>query len=131
MGTRSTVKFYENDNCICSIYQQYYGDLSGVGKELAEFLAKKKMVNGYKMDVENQANGMGCLVAQYIAQFKKSVGGLYISDKDDEQEYNYKVFQTVDGVLIMQAFDVCNDYLYSGKPSVFLIMLENGDFDEE
>lgn len=86
MGTRSTIKFYEEGSKtpILSVYQQYDGYIDGVGHDLAKWLKNKKIVNGY-------ANGMGCLAAQFVADHKTEIGGFYITNSKDEQEYNYKV----------------------------------------
>jgi hypothetical protein len=54
------------------------------------------MVNGYSSKTEKQFNGMGCLAAQMIAEFKNSVGGFYIhavTDTDCWQDYEYHVFE--------------------------------------
>ena len=76
MGTRSTITFYEkrDDKLIpyVNIYQQYDGYLEGVGKELCEWLEDKIIVNGFSyFDKRNIANGVGCLVAQFISDKKK------------------------------------------------------------
>jgi hypothetical protein len=97
MGTRSTIKFYSDNEFMTAIYQQYDGYLKGgVGEELADFLAKTTIVNGISMgNNSGKANGAGCLVAQYIARHKKSIGGLYITTESDTQEYNYTVYFAV------------------------------------
>jgi hypothetical protein len=99
MGTRSTVKFYRNKHnekpnvCVASIYQQYDGYLEGVGKELIEWLKTFTIVNGIGLDEEIKiANGIDCLAAQYIKDHKADVGGLYMTDKEDVQEYNYEIY---------------------------------------
>lgn len=93
MGTRSTIKFYEGNDPLLSIYTQYDGYISGVGHDLANFLKNIKVVNGYgpKDTIFNAANGMGCLAAQYLAKFKDSIGNIYVTTPDDKQEYNYEV----------------------------------------
>ena len=60
MGTRSTTKFFNehSDKPVCAIYQQYDGYLSGVGKELAEFLSDKKVINGFGRSEETMENGL-------------------------------------------------------------------------
>lgn len=128
MGTRSTVKFYDGEDCICAIYQQYDGYLEGVGKSLAEFLESKKMVNGYNHAVPNEANGVGCLSAQYIAENKNGVGGLYMTTVDDEQEYNYIVRLSADKGLIMKAFEE-RHCIFQGTPLHFLALLEDGSIN--
>lgn len=96
MGTRSTVKFYkkfgEEEVALASIYQQFDGYLDGVGVELAEFLKQRTLINGIgAQTMDNAANGIGCLAAQFIAKFKTRIGGLYMTNPDDSQEYNYEV----------------------------------------
>ena len=84
MGTRSIVTFIEKfdktEIPLVSVYQQYDGYLSGVGRELCDFLSKKKIINGIGFDqhTPEYANGCGCLAAQFIHDFKTEVGGLYI-----------------------------------------------------
>lgn len=101
MGTRSTVRFIQitkdretgkkKEEKMCTIYQQFDGYPSGVGMELAEFLKPIKMVNGIGGDTTNIANGTGCLAAQYIAAHKTDVGGFYMTNLEDSQEYDYDV----------------------------------------
>lgn len=95
MGTRSTVKFYdESDEPILCVYQQYDGYISGVGHDLANFLIGKKIVSGFGFDqmMENGfANGIGCLAAQYVVERKRGIGGFYLTTKDDKEEFNYEV----------------------------------------
>ena len=87
MVTRSVIQFYEKDKFMCAIYQQFDGYLSGVGKELKDFIKSKEWVNGYQND--NQFNGFGCFIARYILQFKSGTGGLYIVSKDEVSDYGY------------------------------------------
>ena len=99
MGTRSTITFYKKTNDkiipIVNIYQQYDGYLEGVGKDLCEWLENKIIVNGISpLDVGDIANGVGCLVAQFIKDKKHCVGDLYIypiGRGQDDCDYNYSV----------------------------------------
>ena len=93
MGTRSTVKFYQDQQIVASIYQQYDGYISGVGHDLAKWLKTKTIVNGFSSETveDGFANTMGCLAAQYIREHKVKIGGFYMTTVDDEQEYNYEV----------------------------------------
>jgi hypothetical protein len=96
MGTRSLTFVYENNKPIVNMYRQFDGYPSGHGSELAEFLNSGKMVNGYSSKTEKQFNGMGCLAAQMVAEFKDGVGGFYIYSVDSTdcwQEYEYHVFE--------------------------------------
>ena len=92
MGTRSVIKFQEDGETICAIYQQFDGYIEGVGATLFEFLDEITIVNGLSLDQpERVANGVGCLAAQFIAQFKAGAGGFYMTHPSDSQEYNYIV----------------------------------------
>ena len=86
MGTRSLTFVYDGDVPVINIYRQYDGYPSGHGTELAEFL-----------DGIEGANGMTCLAAQLVANFKKTVGGFYIhpvAETDCGQDYEYHVYET-------------------------------------
>jgi len=105
MGTRSlTYVYVENTPVIC-MYRQFDGYPSGHGVELAEFLTQIKMGDGFsgKPELFSFANGMGCLAAQMIVNFKKSPGGFYIYpvelDQACWQEYEYHVY---DGIVIVK-----------------------------
>ena len=96
MGTRSLTFVYDGDQPVLNLYRQFDGYPSGHGFELAEFLQGFEIVNGYGEVKPKLANGMGCLAAQMIAHFKKSVGGFYIhpvTDTDCWQDYEYHVFE--------------------------------------
>lgn len=123
MGTRSIVKFVEDGDVIVQIYQQYDGYPSGVGKELAKFLAPFTIVNGFGHgdDTGKTANGVGCLAAQFIAKFKTDVGGLYVISanvKNAGQDYEY----TVDQNKNIECFSIGSSKkkLFSGTPEAFL-----------
>ena len=96
MGTRSLTYVYSEDTPLINMYRQFDGYPSGHGAELAEFLSGFEVVNGFGEVKPKLANGMGCLAAQLIANFKQSVGGFYIyavTDNDCGQEYEYHVYE--------------------------------------
>jgi len=96
MGTRSLTFVYNDGAPIINMYRQFDGYPTGHGRELAEFLTSGKLVNGYSEKQSVQFNGMGCLAAQMIANFKNSVGGFYIHSIDSTdcwQEYEYHVYE--------------------------------------
>ena len=98
MGTRSLTFVKEGSSIIINMYRQFDGYPSGHGKELAEFLAPIKMVNGIGATDERIANGAGCLAAQIVAHFKDGPGGIYLepaSATDCGQDYEYHI--TADG----------------------------------
>jgi hypothetical protein len=117
MGTRSLTFVYENDTPIVCMYRQFDGYPEGHGIELAEFLNDGKIVNGISRRDEKVFNGMGCLAAQMISNFKKEAGGFYlhapILGRDDWQEYEYHVFE--DKVVVKCPHEV----IFSGTWSQF------------
>ena len=141
MGTRSLTKFISQHDdekfVITCVYRQYDGYPQGHGKELADFLNSGVMVNGIGQSEEKQFNGIGCLAAQFIAEFKKGVGNLYIhqpDSKDCGEEYVYEViykypkgFGKVDeDSLTMSCYDVYkNETIFKGNPKEFYTIFEN------
>lgn len=141
MGTRSTIKFIRKRKNeltpLVSIYQQYDGYIEGVGYDLANYLKSKKIINGisYGQNNDEYANGFDCLIAQFIRDFKKEVGGFYITDFDDVEEYNYKVvfdedkyfsgdYGTTDDLITIKV-----DTIFEGTPSELLEFKEVEDDD--
>ena len=138
MGTRSTMKFIRKGNNkltpLVSIYRQYDGYVDGVGHELAKWLLDKNIVNGFGIsaDITKLANGFGCLIAQYIRDFKTEPGYLYITDMDNKEEYNYEVIfdddkyfrgiHNVDDLITIKVDSYPN---FEGKPSELLSFKES------
>lgn len=103
MGTRSTVKFYQQSKvqdkvqrkCVLALYQQYDGYPEGVGAQIYELLKDIRMVNGIPGGEDAQlfkmANGIQDLALQYVLKYKDRVGNLYATTEDDWEEYNYGV----------------------------------------
>ena len=95
MGTRSLTFVYDGRKKVLCLYRQYDGYVSGHGAELAKFLSSGKLVNGIPGGKETFFNGMGCLAAQMVANFKVGAGNFYImatDTKDAWQEYEYHVY---------------------------------------
>lgn len=84
MGTRSLTFVYDTDAILMNMYRQFDGYPSGHGLELAEFLNSfEAIVNGIPVgDKRKMANGMGCLTAQLVANFKDGAGGFYLYPAD-------------------------------------------------
>ena len=97
MGTRSLTVFKEESGKeICVMYRQMDGYPKGHGLELANFLAGMKIVNGISATEKGRtANGMPCLTAQVIKEFKGDrVGDIYIQPagtRDCWEDYIYFV----------------------------------------
>jgi hypothetical protein len=99
MGTRSLTFVYDGQEPIINMYRQYDGYPTGHGAEIAEFLAPFSLVNGLQLnETRKVANGMGCLAAQLVANFKDGAGGFYLyptSAVDCGQDYEYHIFDNV------------------------------------
>ena len=99
MGTRSLTFVYDGETPIINMYRQYDGYPTGHGAELAEFLSQFEMGNGIpvgKTFEKKYANGMGCLAAQLVSNFKTEAGGFYLyptTSVDCGQDYEYHVYQ--------------------------------------
>ena len=108
MGTRSLTFVYDENRPVINMYRQFDGYPSGHGQELAEFLLDGKMVNGIPVgSKERMFNGMGCLAAQLVANFKKDAGGFYLYPMDCTdcwQEYEYHVYE--DKVVVKNPTEV-------------------------
>ena len=111
MGTRSLTYVYDFDrakgqNPFLCVYRQMDGYiLGGHGEELSDFLVGIKLVNGISggQSAGAFANGMGCLAAQMVANFKKGIGGIYLMSPetvDAGQEYEYHLYS--DGIVVFE-----------------------------
>jgi len=103
MGTRALTFVYQGETPIINMYRQYDGYPTGHGKELADFLAGGKLVNGLTSRTEPVFNGMGCLAAQMVAHFKETPGGFYIhsvTETECGQDYEYHVYQDTEGLRV-------------------------------
>lgn len=109
MGTRSLTHVVDEDgHILVTIYRQFDGYPTGNGKDIADFLRSKKLVNGYqepdkgsgKFPLLNcNCNGMGDLAAQLVAHLKMQceygIGHTYIQRpgaKDTWENYTYRVY---------------------------------------
>lgn len=102
MGTRSITVVYDeyNDKPVVCMYRQFDGYPSGHGRELAEILKDRVIVNGFGLNEKTKvSNGMGCLAATIVASFKTEIGGFYLypyavkGQNNFDQEYEYHVRQ--------------------------------------
>lgn len=114
MGTRSLTEVLDFDGApIVTMYRQFDGYPSGHGVELAKFLAKKRIINGIRMnDKEGECfNGPGCLAASVVMHFKKDhpLGGIYLykpGSRGVGEEYIYTVVPNRDGTITVSIREV-------------------------
>jgi len=132
MGTRSVTKFQEDGETLVAIYRQYDGYPEVVGKEIFNFLNSITMVNGIPCtgkDGVRYANGVGCLAAQFIADNKYDVGGLYITTPDNTQKFNYTINYPIKGMgyddPIITVDGEYGDLFFSGSLEEFKEFIEN------
>ncbi len=107
MGTRALTFVYEDTTPIINLYRQYDGYPSGHGAELAQFLEGFTVVNGFGEKRSKLANGMGCLAAQLVANFKTEVGQFYLHSPEQKncgQDFEYHVYSK-DGELRVRVTD--------------------------
>lgn len=122
MGTRSLTFVYDGETPIINMYRQFDGYPSGHGVELAEFLLEGKMTNGIPVGSDQHFfNGMGCLAAQLVANFKKDAGGFYlypVGCTDCWQEYEYHIYENrvvvknPDEVVFDGSWDMFHSFCY-------------------
>jgi hypothetical protein len=111
MGTRALTFVYDGSTPLVNMYRQYDGYPSGHGLELAEFLTRGQLVNGLRGDDEASFNGMRCLAAAMVANFKETPGGFYIYSVEDTecgQDYEYHVYQVGDTIRVRVTNRGCN-----------------------
>jgi hypothetical protein len=116
MGTRSLTFVYDEQDIIINMYRQYDGYPTGHGAELAEFLSQFRMTNGIPVGRDKTgdriANGMGCLAAQLVSNFKGSDAGqfyLYPATATDcGQDYEYHVYKDEGGLRVRITDRGCN-----------------------
>ena len=127
MATSSVITFVSKQNDkltpIVSVYQYFDGYLSGVGVELAKWLIKKSLINGMKMDQYNSkyANGVGCLAAQFIRDFKTSVGGLYVCPTS----YNHKWIDYHYMIIIDDPLDIRKPLPLNDITKIYVTVFDN------
>ena len=105
---------YGGNSPLVCLYRQFDGYPSGHGAELANFLKGIKLGNGIADNPKmgKFANGMGCLAAQLVAHFKKSVGGFYIHPVTDSGGVDYEYHVYANKVVVKDSDEVV---VFSGR----------------
>lgn len=131
MGTRSITRVHDegkDSRVILAVYRQMDGHFEGMGAELTAFLTDMTVVNGINRDThfdsKKVANGMSCLAAQLVAHFKTGIGGIYISDINQKEEFNYDIYIVGDNQLVLEGHGDNKDKILFVNNSIDL------DYDE-
>lgn len=141
MSTRAMITFKENGREMVKLYHHWDGYIEGLGKSMAEWLLSKRLINGIGSDTdESCANGVGCLVAQFIRDFKTEIGNLYVVpiDNDQTEDYNYVIdikdeitykSKPITAEITVTRFDETEPY-FKGSPNE-LIMFKEVEEDDD
>ena len=140
MGTRSLTTVIQTGKWdgknykhkLITMYRQYDGYPSGMGKDLAEFLNGGKLVNGISLmngDTSLVFNGAGCLAAQLVAHFKDGAGGFYLykpGATNCGEEYRYEVIvdEDINKPILLKVIEIgylnaIGDYVNRAKTRFF------------
>ena len=120
MATRSLTIVKESlslsTNELVVIYKQTDGYPEGMGMKLANFLEGYKIINGIPPNPDpKSANGMNCLAAQLVAEFKDEVGEIYLhpsGTRDICEEYIYYIYLGTNNTLRIRTIQT---YLKTGS----------------
>ena len=128
MGTRALIEITdETDTVLVTLYKHMDGYPAGLGKELATFLKPIKIVNGLSYQKHSKiANGVGCLAAQLIAEFKQDAGGLYVyppGTRNVGEEFIYLIHPVGEDVVLTIKHN--DDILMEDKPQNFETCFED------
>ena len=113
------------------------GYLEGHGFDLAYFLSKGKLVNGISLsETHHIFNGVNCLAAQIVAEFKNGPGSIYLyrgGTTDLGECYHYEVIcnENISGDddIIIKCYEIeygldkASKLLFEGIPEQLLTKL--------
>lgn len=123
MGTRSLTIFLDDRTGyeIVVLYNQHGGNPSGYGYNLANYLKKFIITDGVEfVEGKHTANGMSCLAAQVISNFKEGPGGFYLypaRTRNCGEDYAYTIYKnSLHGVNIY-CHDVDEDKVLFDGPA--------------
>ena len=130
MATRGIIRFAKREegvsfnehpeNVEVQIYNHYDSYPEGLGLNLAKFMRDFRVVNGLGSDLPNKiANGMGCLVAQLIANMKDGPGNVYVEKPHkgrDWIDYVYYIWVGDNKGIWLSIFDCDDNCIFVGEP---------------
>jgi hypothetical protein len=127
MGTRSLIHIKDGRKTIATIYRQYDGYPTGMGRDIKRILnwGRVKVLNGYCSSDKppHSFNGMGCLAAYLIGELKdKKIGNVYLmapNMKDVGEEFVYTISQHEETVKLKVVNVYENKVLFNGVLNEF------------
>ena len=127
MGTRALITvFNEELTPILHLYRHWDGDQECCGLELKRFLCKGKLVQGFSPEGdENNFNGMGCMAAQLVANFKEEIGNFYIVTGEGGSciDYKYSIYPSKDNKVMLKV-TAGSEVIYEGVVEDYEIVEE-------
>lgn len=120
MGTRSMTYVMDGHGdqaeVIVGMYRQMDGYPTGHGQDLKNFLTGMVVGNGIGCNMPDKyANGMGCLAAQMVAEFKDGPGGIYLmAGKDHGQDYDYFIGRVLSRIYLKIVHFHFGQTIYNG-----------------
>lgn len=122
MSTRALVRFFNKDFVeYARVYKHWDGYPDGFGLDIAKFIKDIKIPKGVSHK-ENTAAGVGCLIAQFIANFKKEVGDIYVESlmyEINDCSFYYHI-SVVNEDIIVGIFDYKKNNIFTGSPAEML-----------
>ena len=118
MGTRSLVYVIdEKKNILATIYRQYDGYPEGMGYDLYNVLAGRKLCNGFNSDTDYKeySNGMGDLAAYLVHVLKDDclIGNVYLYPSPKKSLSKNKELTPEDFFVLNEyCDDCCGEYTY-------------------
>ena len=133
MSTRATITFVDKDTELVKLNYHHDGYIEGLGYDIAKWFLKKRIGNGIGFDDYNDdfCNGVGCMVAKFIHDYKTEPGELYViplSSENKWYDYNYRVIVNDEGKkcsldeitkIIVTNWDK-NEPIFRGSPGELL-----------
>ena len=119
MGTRSLTIVKKDGKPLVCLFSMFNGYPSGHGDDLAEWLKGITIGNGLlgSEKIHSHANGIECLAAQLVVQFKTTPGEFYLLAIDSGWPVDYTyVISECDGALNLAVL-TDGRKLWSGSPT--------------
>lgn len=96
MGTRGTIKIYNDNVFLLALYNSYDSYVEGLGNDIKSYIKKGKWVNGIPVSKDDlnetlYFNGIEDFALMLVLHLKQNSGGVYATIENDFEAYNYKI----------------------------------------